>query len=465
MAPPAKEAKDGKKEARSRWGRAVAAGVLFFAGAALAVRAAEPPPAKWDPVAGRKLAVEALGRCGKGEIEACAQGLRRALELQPGHLEFLQLLASAEERLGHPDAALAALARIHRQGFELTFDPPDEWVAKVMARPEYRKVLAETAAARAPVVRSSEAFRLPYREMIPESVAYDPRTGDFFVGSVRERRIVRRKASGTIEDFVPAGQGGLWSVLGMAVDPGRRRLWAASSAYPPMQGFEASLAGRSALFCFDLDSGKLVGRYESERPGKKGFNDVRVADGAVFVTDHEERPGTLYRLDPETLKLAPFGDPEALGSPEGMALSPDGRYLFVADYSYGIVRYELATGKHLYLADPPDSTLIGLDHLDYYADAGGGALIAVQNGNRPNSVIRLPLSPGQDRILGIEVLEKGHPAYSDPALGVLVGDDLYYVATSQWGKLDDDGKLAPAAELVEPLILRLPLARTAGGRP
>lgn len=417
------------------------------------------PAAAFNPADGRKIAVKAVGDCAEDRVDACRQGLRRALELLPLHPEFLQYLASAEERAGNSAAALELLAAIHRQGYELTLDPPDQWIDRAAARPEYKKIHAETAALRAPLVRSAEAFRLPDREMIPESVAYDEKKGDFFVSSVRERRIVRRTAKGEVSDFVPAGRDGLWAVLGLAADPVRRHLWATSTAYPAMQGYEPSLEGRSALYCFDLDSGRLLGRYESARPGLKGFNDVRVAkDGAVFVSDHEERPGTLYRLDPETRKLEVFGDPDALGKPEGLAFSADGRHLFVADYSYGIVRYDLATARHVYLQNPPDASLVGIDHLDFYH----GALIAVQNGNQPNSVMRLPLEG--DRILRVETLERAHPAYSEATLGVLVGDDLYYVATSNWNRLDDDGKLPTAAELAaeplaEPLVLRLPLGR------
>lgn len=432
--------------------RKLGLGVALFSSVVVLATAESGP---WDPVNGRKAAVAALADCEAGRLEACRDGLRRALVLQPDHLEFLQFLAGVEERLGNSGAALAALVRIHELGFELTFDPPEEAVEKIRARPEYQAALEKTAARRAPVVRSTEAFRLPYRDMVPESVVYDAKTGDFFVGGVHDRRIVRRRKNGELADFVPPGREGMWSMLGMTVDAERRHLWVTTNALPVTRGYEPSLEGRSALLCFDLDNGRELARYEAEKPGKKGFNDVRVApDGSVFVTDHEERPGTLYRLDPKTKKLAPFGAADALGSPEGLTFSPDGRYLFVADYSYGIVRFEVATGKHLYLRDPPNTTLIGLDHLEFF----GGDLIAVQNGNKPNSVIRIDLADDLEKLLGVTVLEQRHPAYSDPTLGTRVGNDLYYVATSQWGRFDDNGKLPPASELVEPLILRLPLS-------
>jgi sugar lactone lactonase YvrE len=428
---------------------------------ALVLKAELPKPGSWNPVEGRKAAVAAIEDCDAGRLEQCRAGLRRALELQPGHPEFLQFLASAEERLGNGAAALEALAAIHAQNWELTFDPPDEWVAKVVARPEYQELYRETAGSRAPLVKSTEAFRLPYRRMLSEGIAYDAKTGDFFVGGVHQRRIVRRSAKGEISDFVKPDSGVLWSVLGMAADAGRRHLWATTTAYPPMEGYAESLKGRSALVCFDLDTGRELARYESSQPGGKGFNDVRVApDGAIFVTDHEERPGTLYRLapaaEPAGRKLEPFGEKGVLGSPEGITFSADGRYLFVADYPYGIVRYELATGKHVYLADPPGFSLVGIDHLDFHR----GSLIAVQNGNLPHSVLRLPLSPDLGKILGVLPLERGHPAYAEPTLGVLVGDDLYYVAASNWGRLDEDEKLPTTGEpLAEPLVLRLPLGQ------
>lgn len=60
---------------------------------------------------------------------------------------------------------------------------------------------------------------------------------------------------------------------------------------------------------------------------------------------------------------------------------------------------------------------------------------------------------GIDRV---ETLERAHHLYREPTLGTVVGDDLIYVAASQWQSFDAEGKLL-VDQLVEPKILRLPL--------
>ena len=54
-----------------------------------------------------------------------------------------------------------------------------------------------------------------------------------------------------------------------------------------------------------------------------------------------------------------------------------------------------------------------------------------------------------------------NPAVADePTLGAIVGDSLFYVATSQWEKYDDDGARVPGSKLRPATVLGLAL-RTA----
>jgi hypothetical protein len=42
------------------------------------------------------------------------------------------------------------------------------------------------------------------------------------------------------------------------------------------------------------------------------------------------------------------------------------------------------------------------------------------------------------------VIERGYPVVQQPTTGVIVGSRFYYIANSQYGRLDDrDGPLAP----------------------
>jgi len=75
----------------------------------------------------------------------------------------------------------------------------------------------------------------------------------------------------------------------------------------------------------------------------------------------------------------------------------------------------------------------------------------------PHRVLRLHLSAAGDRIDGAEVLERAHPRYQEPTLGVVVGRDLYYVANSQYERFTQDGRVAQPDSLERPLVLRLRL--------
>jgi hypothetical protein len=55
------------------------------------------------------------------------------------------------------------------------------------------------------------------------------------------------------------------------------------------------------------------------------------------------------------------------------------------------------------------------------------------------------------------VLERAHPRYSEPTLGVVWGPDLYYVANSQWERFGETGTIAHPDQLERPTILRLRL--------
>ena len=55
------------------------------------------------------------------------------------------------------------------------------------------------------------------------------------------------------------------------------------------------------------------------------------------------------------------------------------------------------------------------------------------------------------------MLERARPDYAEPTLGVVVGQDLFYLAASQWERFRDDGTIDAPDTLRPPLVLRLRL--------
>jgi hypothetical protein len=100
-----------------------------------------------------------------------------------------------------------------------------------------------------------------------------------------------------------------------------------------------------------------------------------------------------------------------------------------------------------------DFTSLGIDGLYYYK----GSLIGIQNGVNPQRVIKLSLSKDLCHFDRFETIEANNPVFDEPTLGVLVKNDFYFIANSQWGAVDESGKLAPAEKLKDPTVLKVKL--------
>jgi hypothetical protein len=387
----------------------------------------------------------------EGDYQSYLRELREALGLRPGHPELVYYVAGAHALLGRPDEAVAALVELADLGlgFPAEADPAFE---SLVGDPAFEAVLRRLRANRQPVGHAELAFRIPEEpDFIPEGIAHDPVEGAFYLGSVRKRKIIKIMGDGSVEEFASPGEAGMWSVMGMAVDPVRRHLWVCTAALPETEGVRPEEAGRSAVFKFDLATGEILLRFHfsaASRPRTLG--DLAVgSDGAVYVSDSQ---GAIYRIRPEGTYLEVLVQRNQLASPQGLALSEDGRRLYVADYPRGVFYVDLDSREVRPLEVPDDQTLLGIDGLA----RRGSTLIAVQNGAIPNRILRLRLGRGGREVRQVEILAASHPQWDEPTLGVVVGDRFYFVANSQWSRFAD-GLLPPSEQLSDPAVMWLRL--------
>ncbi len=467
---------------------------LWGAPALTPVAVAEAPPTTatasasvFDPRAARQQAMVGFGHLRQQDYGKAHAALSAAFEQWPNHPQIAYGLALSETALGHLDAALERLRQMTSQGYALPVEGEDGFDA-LRQSAAFADLLEELEAlATESLGHSEQVFALAEPDLIPEAVVFDPQSGDYFVSSVHRRKILRRHADGRVDTFAEKD---LWAVSGLAVDSRQRLLWAASSAMPNMQGYRPEDDGNTALVAFDLDSGVEQWRFESRQPGHR-LADLTVApDGTVYVSDGAEGIGRIWRTvtssgdegevwrrrlpapappsaspqqtigdaDPASPRQTPVGlelisPPDSLRSPQGLALSADGGHLFVADYSYGLLACELATGEWFHFAEPPGVALLGIDGLNIF----GNDLVAIQNGVQPQRILRLRPDLRSRRIVASKILAMHLPPWSEPTLGTVVGDDFIYVGNSQWDRFDADGRLPSVEELAPPSIQRLQL--------
>jgi hypothetical protein len=291
--------------------------------------------------------------------------------------------------------------------FKAGLDPSrDSAFARLRGAREFDAIVSAVQAATPPVLNSRPAFVLDQADLVPENLAYDPAGRNFYFGSMRKGKVIRCSPAGACAPFAK----GLGTVLGLKLHGGG--LWALNNA-----------DRESALLHFDLASGRVIRRYAVEGAGH-GFNDLAIAEtGDVYLTD--TRAGALWYLANGAAELAQV--PGRFQAANGIALSPDGRLLYVSAFPDGITVVDLKAHTAAPIARPAGLCLAAVDGLYFY----GGALIAIQNGFMTPRVVRLRLSRDLRTIEQGEILERRNPLFDGITTGVVADGEFYYMANIQ----------------------------------
>lgn len=400
----------------------------------------------------RELRVKAAEAHRARDWPALLETTRRLREIEPSRPGNLYNLACAEALNGHMVTATRLLNDLLDRGIDFGLED-DADLAAARGSDAFAPVLKRAAENRKPKGGSSVAFRLAQKDLLTEGIAYDPVTRAFFVSSVHRRKIVRRSAAGSVSDFVREGQDGLEAVLALAVDWKRRELWASSAAMPQMRGYAPALEGSTALFAYDLKTGGLLRKLALAREGKPHvLNDLTLAEnGDVYTTDSVGGGIYVARVGSDTLEE--FIAPGIFRSPQGLAFGRGGERLYVADWGVGLFAVNPETKKSEEVVPSPGLALLGVDGLVRYR----GDLVVTQNMLRPHRVLRLRLDPSGARVAHTAVLDQADPEFLEPTLAAVVGDDLYVVGKSQWGRFDEKTGAVDETKLMAPTILKIPL--------
>jgi hypothetical protein len=267
---------------------------------------------------------------------------------------------------------------------------------------------------------STLLFTIPEHDFYPENIAYDPESGDYFLGSMGQSRILRIRPDGSYEDFVSGLEPTLQASVGMKVDSRRRRLWVCTGRYT-LFGGATDGPSQTGVLLFDLDTGTLVRSWLRDQPGPAYiFNDLTLAsNGDAYAST--TLLGEIVRISPDSDEMEPL-----LVSPEtqtnGITLDGTERYLFFT-LGRSISRLDLESGDLTEILIP-DEAGVGTDGM-YFVDR---SLVVVKP--RLTQISRLFLNESMDAVERVEVLAEGDPAFDYPTTGVVVGGHLVFVATS-----------------------------------
>lgn len=298
----------------------------------------------------------------------------------------------------------------------------------------------------APLGDATVVATLPGEMPLIEGVTRNPRDGAVFVSSVIDRRIVRVSPDGARRTVLGLAEADGFP-MGLAFDHRDGTLWAAvdSALFP------ADKPGAGGVMRIAPGSGEhlLIG---GEPGAALHIGDIALAaDGSIYAAD--SRSGAIYRCARGCTRLSLLVAPGRLRSAQGMAPSPDGKRIYVADYAYGLLAIDTRDGTTTRIDAAAGVALDGIDGLAMR----GKRLIAIQNGWAPARVIELNLDSRGTIVTALRVLARGAPVAVEPgqfALGR--GGEILMVANSQWGRLEKPEAGRPPADptrlvrLIEP---------------
>lgn len=382
------------------------------------------------------------------DAEAARQTIKAVqglLQQRPDDPVLHFFLARFEAQLRNAPASAAALEKVaelgegylptREGGFELVWE--DErfqaaYVAleKKLPRLDFAPTLLE----------------LDDRALMPEGIAYDPRTQAIFIGSFFGK-VVRVMPGGEVSEFVGKGAD-LDAVLGLAVDAPRRILYVVSTSALTQEGQKKR---RNSVLAFDLDSRRLLRRIEA--PAASQLNDVTVAlGGRVFATDSGH--GGIYEI-PVVGEAREIVPPNQVRGSNGIAASPDGKRLYVA-HSTGLAVVDIDTKKVRRVANATRENVSAIDGL-YMSQ---GQLVGVQNLTNPGRVVAITLSKDGNTVERVQtLLSHHHSALAEPTTGAVTDSGFYLLAATGVRHFNPQGKIDDPENVPKPTVLRVPLPR------
>ncbi|PLX21628.1 MAG: hypothetical protein C0597_03125 [Marinilabiliales bacterium] len=292
------------------------------------------------------------------------------------------------------------------------------------------------------------AYTINEQDLIPEGITYSEKSDYFFVSSILKTKIVQINAvTCKSEDFIPSTRFNR-RFLGMIVDQKRNHLWACGNMKVDGKTY-------SSVFKFDIDLGKLIKEYNFPDTMQQLLNDLVIDRlGNAYFTDSNNQH--IYKINAISDSIELFYEGNEIEYPNGITISPNEKYLYIASYEKGI---RVLNIKSREIVNEVNNTIDSkdLDGLKMYQNS----LIGIQNyldDIHNTKIVRYYLDHTQTQITRAKIIDQDNPHFDVPTTHVIVSNNLYCLATSQLNNVDwEQYTIADPSKLHEVIILKYEL--------
>jgi len=344
------------------------------------------------------------------------EALETATNLNPLSLATRYYLARGYALTGHPDKAMDVLEQLAKLNVDFGYADHRDFES-LRDKSRFEKMVAQLESRTVPIVNGEHRHTIDQLGIIPEGIAVDPATKRLFVSSMRSGDILVLDENNALSKFATVRGESDMAAIGLFVDTSRNVLWAVGAVFEMTENFNPEAETQTGVFGFDLLSGEQTHKFLAG-DAAEFFNDLSVGpDGTIYISGSD-----LAVIDAGSDEIRRLETKPAVSGSNGIAVSADGKRLFVSSYPAGVAVIDLKTGASRMLELPENSTLYGVDGMYFFE----GDLVAVQNGVEPWRLVRIDLNDDFTAVHGIRILEFANPAIG-PTTGAILGDTIYLV--------------------------------------
>jgi len=397
----------------------------FLLGSVSVAAQAEVAPTLPDNVPG--LLIKANEAYAAQDYLGYSKVLERLREMRPNNSEYMYQLVIAYALTNNKPKAYELMLSMQQQGLAYDFSLADT-TRNIRGTEVFDYVNDLMKMAGSPIGESELVFTLPESLKAPEAIAWDASRGVYLVGTSIDGSIVSVTPEGETKKLLEANsENGMWAVFDLLVDQPRNRLWVSSASIPGFSGFDPIDTGRSGLFEFNLETLELIHHYPVPVDGRPHILGKMVInkEGDIFIADRLYP--FLFKKPANEQKIKAVMVLRNMISMRGIAMQPDGRIMYLADREMGIMVVDIEAGRTGALQLPANFNPGGIDGLYLWENR----LVIIQNGIKPQRVMRLQLDASGTRVESVRPLAVAQPGFDHPSFGTIKGEDLIYFANSQ----------------------------------
>lgn len=270
------------------------------------------------------------------------------------------------------------------------------------------------------------------KDLIPEGIAVDTKSGKFYLSSLRKNKIVTANVDGSNpSDFIRNGQYDYLSGFGMTIKGDT--LYALGNSLQKQNN-------ASVLLLLNIKTGRMIAQYKANIMPYAYLNDLAVSkNNEIFITDSES--DKIYHIQRPDTNMEVFLDTFEVEHSNGIAISDDDTKLYLASRR-GIRVVDIKTRKVL---NQPNKASSGIDGMKFYKNS----LIGIVE----KGVKRYFLNENGTEIVTIKELISFDNTYKSPTTFDMVDDTIYFIKNVQLDNFNDSTNAIIDPNKLESLVL------------